>query len=428
MHDSVSGGGRLAFWVVAGLLVRIALTPITLHGDLLFIHYFPFFLSHQGVWDIYGYFGPHYLDRGFTYYAPMVYFVTGCFQWILRPFESGFPALMEQFHAAFYAGKDFHPMDIAGNLSGGELYYQLARMKAPFLALEAASAWLIYKTLEKYPNAASVLPAWALNPVLIFSTAVMGQFRALTVFWTVLTLFLLSRDRRMAAAASLACLALTETYPALLIPFFILCVGRTWRERVRLSAWMGLIVGAVLTPFLIHSGGYALHSFYSPLIQKVAMGGVFLSAPAWISPAMKVFFGISFLWLLKCCRSRSLREPAIDVWVHCSLSLILLLYATTSMALHYFMWAVPLLLFTQTKREPWPQPLTRLLYALLFLFCLDTRALNLMLFAPVHAPLAALPSLHEWMDRWIPWGKVVGSARLGFSVLCAGLAWRLQRP
>src|SRR6185295_8365205 len=93
---------------------------------------------------------------------------------------------------------------------------------------------------------------------------------------------------------------------------------------------------------------------------------------------------------------------------------------------HYFMWVLPFFLFVRSESEPWPSFWSAVLVLLLALFTLDGRRLNLELFVPVDPVyFSSLPSLHEFMDRWLPWGKAVAAARLCFSALCLFLAWRL---
>src|SRR3989338_8311250 len=97
------------FWfqITVALFIRLALMPFTLHGDLIFTNYFPYFLSHHGVWDIYGYFGDHFIQRsGYSFYAPLVYYVVGFSQWIFKilcPWL-GFDDWMAGVHAVFYPG------------------------------------------------------------------------------------------------------------------------------------------------------------------------------------------------------------------------------------------------------------------------------------------------------------------------------------
>ena len=84
------------------LLVRLILMPIGFSGDLIHVNYFPYFLS-QNVWDIYGYFGDHYIMKGgFSYYQPLVYYVIGFFQILLKPLNPGIDAFMAHTHELMY--------------------------------------------------------------------------------------------------------------------------------------------------------------------------------------------------------------------------------------------------------------------------------------------------------------------------------------
>jgi len=84
-----------ALWVPA-LLIRLILMTITLHGDLLFIHHFPAFLSYHAIWDVYGYFGDYYLSYGFTYYPPLIYFLMAFSQVAVGGLNPDFGVFMTQ--------------------------------------------------------------------------------------------------------------------------------------------------------------------------------------------------------------------------------------------------------------------------------------------------------------------------------------------
>ncbi len=85
-----------------GFVLRLGLMPTAVHSDLLYVHYFPSFFSQKGVWDVYGYFGDHYLSHGYTYYPPLVYYLVGFGQWILSPFTGGFGLFMNQVHELMF--------------------------------------------------------------------------------------------------------------------------------------------------------------------------------------------------------------------------------------------------------------------------------------------------------------------------------------
>ena len=83
-------------WMALALLIRLAVMPLTMHSDLLFIQVFPSFLSYHGNMDIYGSYGAHFLSRGFIYYPPLVYYAIGSFQWLLHWVNPGFGDFMDE--------------------------------------------------------------------------------------------------------------------------------------------------------------------------------------------------------------------------------------------------------------------------------------------------------------------------------------------
>jgi len=415
--------------LAAALALRLALMPATLHADILFIQYFPSFLSLHGVWDVYGHLGDTYLRHGFTYYPPLAYFLIGLFQILLIPLDPGFAEFMVRTDALMREGG----RSIAVYLGSPEpaLLRRVFLMKLPYLfadVLACAALWHAFAPDRRK----KALRGWLFDPILIFSTYAFGQYRVLSAAcWWVFFWALRSRRKHAAfvLAGAAACL---ENYPMLLLPPALMILGRGWRERTELALCFAVFPLLVVAPLAISSGGLVLHAYFSPVVVGAATQGMFVHAPGILPIALKTAFLLFYLFLfVRVCRAPgTLSDIERGRLFACTaLAVLFALYATSVTMVHYVLWALPFWILARfDEGEPWVYPLSAAMVGFLFFFNLDSRAMNLGLLVPLDPVFfSSLPSLHEVMERFLPWGKFVALARLGFSVLCAYFAFSLYR-
>ena len=399
--------------ICAALIIRLVFMPITMHSDLLFIHYFPSFLSLHGVWDVYGYFGDHFLSKGFTYYPPGVYYLTAFFQWTLHALEPGFGPFMEQARSLMDRGAE--TAQYFAPYTTDKVLRLVFWMKLPYLCAEAGCLWLLGKLYpERKPEAWNW---WLWNPVVLFSTYIFGQYRIFSAFWMFCVLYAVSKNRKREAALCLGALCLLENYALFLLIPSLMALEEKWTGRFRLLGWALFLPVAVLAPLAGSSQGYVFHSYFSPTIAKVALQGIFRHFSEWTGPLGKGILAAAFAWALAILWKGKGRGYCL--FVHVNLGLLFVLYAVSVTTIHYFMWILPLLVVAQLNGPSWKKGFLAALLTLLFLFNLDSRALNLGLFLPLGAHFLSYPSFHEWaVGRGLPWGAVVGGSRLLFSALC----------
>jgi hypothetical protein len=413
--------------IAAGILLRLALMPIGLHGDLLFIHYFPSFLSRQGIWDVYGHFGTHYLEQGFTYYGPALYFVIASGQW-LAGFASGiFPKLMDRFHEQMWAGHT-DPRALLAPFSYAQTLWVLFWMKLPYLAADAGILWLIGRMGAAAPVMRRARSQWLFHPVVLFSAYLFGQYRLLTALALWAVLWGIRRGWRGRACFVLGVLMLAETYPVLVAAPAILILGKSFTDRLRLAACFVLPGAAVLLPLAWHSDGLVWASYASPTMMRMATQSIFRSYPeafVALGKAVLIVVWTSVVWLLAK-RPFSADAAARGRLFEASAAAVLLaLYAGTTTHVHYFMWILPVFVWIEAEGAPWPRALSAALVALLFIFNLDSPAVGPRLLAPLVPAWWDAPGIGDTFNTFVPWGKVVASSRLVFSVSCLWMASRL---
>ena len=421
--------------LLGALVLRLVLMPITMHSDLLFTNVFPHFLSSKGVWDIYGYFGDYYLAKeGHAYYAPLVYYLTGFAQSVLRPLNPGFNAFMEHTHRLMHDRLAGSIADYLLPFSPAQRFRFVFMMKLPYLAAEGGCLFFITRIFKHSGRERErALFFWLWSPVLIFSIYIFGTYRIYPALATWALIYFALKDHKAWSAVCLGLLCLMDNFPWILFAPFILMLGKDWRQRAGLGFVALLVFGSVFIPLYFHSHGFAKYAYLAPVLTKAASQGLTGGSSPEITLAVKAVFGFLYLGLLFKLLKHSRnslktmdisRRTELVVWT--SASVLLAFYASFQTLAHYFMWVLPFFVIIQAKGEPWKPAFTWALLTFLFLFNLDTRTLNWGLFIPLD-PVYFLskPSLHEVMDQWLPWGKVVAMARILFSILCLEFVRRI---
>lgn len=418
------------------LLLRLCLMPITLHPDLLAIQYYTSLLWTEGVWDFYGSWGKINLQYfGITFYPPLVYYLLAFSQGIPQLVSSSFAHILSDYHALFLQNPDINAVQFFARHSlSDRLWFAFWGKWFYFFVDFLSFAVFTFFFKDSASRRLQFQNAWLWNPVLLFSTYIFGQYRILTAFFMILMLVFLSHRKLVAAFFCLGCAALLDHFPWLLfIPYFLIFMGddrTSIRSLISLAAPLILILGTLM----ITSKGLVIYAYGSPLYVQLAMTGIVNAGGIWTAYLgrflMALLYGMVLAGLWKFRREGCLKswEEKWNLSLDATLCVLLLIYATGRTSAHYFMWILPFWLYRHAIGVPWPKALSVLAVGLLFFFNLDNRELNMGLFLPLDPEyFMSIPSLHEIMAQHLPWGKLIGAARVLFSCLCLFFVYQICR-
>ena len=128
-----------------------------------------------------------------------------------------YPPLIYWFHGLF------------NPLSGGVLWL----LKLPYLIFDLSLGLILYKLVDP-KKAVLTFGLWMFNPVSLYATYMMGQFVIIPTFFTVLSIFLVAKNKLQLAALALGFGIAFKLYPIfLLIPLIIL--GKTFWDKFKLG-------------------------------------------------------------------------------------------------------------------------------------------------------------------------------------------------
>ncbi len=421
----------LIIWGSLGFILRLVFMPMTSHGDLLYIHSVPSLLVTNNVWDVFGYLKDTFVSRGFaSYYPPLSYFITALFQFLFKFVNIGYLDWLAKVFNSMYAGRLGAESNIL--LSAQNIHIYLTLMKTPYLLFDAGCAFILYKYFKDRKESLRAFKLWSVNPVVIFSSYIFGQYGLISAFVLLFSIYLVNKKHYDAAFFLIGCGIMIEMFPFMFLPAMLLIPDATLKKRLRWLFMSAIPVLVVFLPLYITSNGYVKYAFVSYTIKKVMFSDGITRRPM-INMIAKTACIISFMilyikLLINAFNKKGLRVSKISIaWISYSSILLLLFLATGYSPVHYLQWIIPLLIILVVKKII-PLNLFIIQMILLFLFNLDSRSLNMGLFQPINPEyFAQLPSLHEIMDRYFYWGYVISTARFLYSGVCLLIIYKILK-
>lgn len=245
------------------------------------------------------------------------------------------------------------------NITAGLFFYKIF-----FSIFFLASAFIFYKILpfveERKKNLALFLFLW--NPLLLFSTLVRGGTDILMVFWLLLALLFVVKDKFYLATLFLALSASLKFVTAIFLPFFLIYYLRKNKPYNLLSHLLlfGLIMVILFIPFwagietlnglIWVSSFFDINSFpgFIGLLANFINGSFEIS---FIKVFSQLGFIVGYAFLL--CRfylEKNKRPINLILYMAMSLLIFLLLYKVWFFV-KYFIWLLPLLFLGDAKSK-----------------------------------------------------------------------------
>lgn len=360
-------------WLIAilGLAVRLLLMPITFHPDLWAISFSQYLFSDKGVLNIYDYLAnlpqssalvTNY-GRYFFTYPPLAYFSLGVFGLILKPF----------FDHDFFNSL---AQNLPNILNDSRLYWHLFLTKLPYLFFDFGILFVLINIFddEKKKKLSAIL--WLFNPLAFYTSYMIGQFDIMPVFFTLLSLYLVKKNRWGWAAFSLGVGGAYKMFPLFFVPFIAIIGGKTLFSRVKLFV-LGLVpyVLSVL-PFL-GSVSFRQNVLLSNQSQKMLFAKIPVSGAEYLSIFVVIYVFLVVLSNLK----------KIELWKW-FLSVMLLFFSVTHYHPQWFLWLTPFLIIFWVEYQNL-KIFPVILYACWFLITIFFEpSLSIALFVPIFHPLS----------------------------------------
>lgn len=326
----------LKFWLIFGLVTRLALMPITFHPDILAINFAGYFFSFKKVFNIYDYLYQLPQDfplvknygQNFFTYPPLAYFTLGLFMLLLKPFYNlKFLELLLN--------------DLPGALKSSLLLPHLFLLKLPYLFFDLGIAFVLMKLFDDQQRQKSAFILWMINPLSFYTSLMIGQFDIIPLFFVILSLYFIKVKKPGFAAVSLGLGGSFKMFPLFFLPVLVLGGEKYFWKRMKLFFWGVLPFILTIFPFL-SSFAFRQVVLFSGQSQKMLFAKIPVSGAEGIS--LFVFLFVTFcVWLAYFGKSS-------DFWQY-YLLMMLLLFSLTHYHPQWFLWITPLLLIELVKNN-----------------------------------------------------------------------------
>ncbi len=374
--NTVTDNFNIKQWFLISLALRIIVMPFTVHADIYHVYNVPHFLSH-GEWNAYEIAAQKFLN----YYPPLALIFFAVVEFLFRIISPGF----EQFtHSlAFIKGNDLYGSE--------HLFLSLFFMKLPYLIFDCFLILTCWKMLPNDKSKFAFTVFWAVNPVVIYSTYMFGQFELIAEFFVVLACyFSLQRGREHFACLSLAAGCLFKVIPIIFLPVVVLISSRNIKDFIRLSLY-GIVPIMFFYGIFYLVSGDAVFKLFTDLTEFTKFSTeikILVLRFCQVVIYILICFHILFL----------LQKKQLNYTLLIQYFLAISLANHWSMEIsptHYYIWLIPFLILFIQEHPYWKKPFY-LFLLLIFLAGLKPRTGTLGIFAPINPELfLSFPSLKD---------------------------------
>lgn len=312
--------------VILGLLVRIILSITTYHQDLGAITLASHYVVGNGQWlNFYENSGQDE-NRTIFNYQPLAYLIPSVFY---APFKSFVTNTAQN-----YVNADWQKT-FTGSVNMELLFY-----KFPMLLADILIFFVLGQVLRKSIHQRKVQLFWALNPIAIYVSSVIGQVDIFVALFLLLAYLYLSQNKKYLAIVFVSLSALVKPIGLILLPFVVLEPKTNSKLKLLLSSSLSLFVGVIvyilgILPF-ISSTAYRHYALFADQINKTIHAGVEISTGTIIPFFFIALTLVYFQFLEK-------RKTTLQ-------SVILVLLASlvfTNFHPQWLVWAMPFILLQQ---------------------------------------------------------------------------------
>jgi len=356
------------------LAIRLFLMAFTYHPDLAGQSLSAYFWGFKNVTNVYEHLlalpSNHPLVANFGVndifiYPPLTYFTLGTFQKLFA--FTGLQTFLE----TVMSGVNIYKIQ---NLS-----FYLLIIKLPYIFFDFGIAFLLYKYFVKPKTKYLAFLLWLFNPVTLYATFCMGVFDVIPVFFTVLSVYFLKKNKLYLSALYMGVGIAFKMYPIFLLPFIIL-KPTNWFTRLKLGIVSFLPVILTNLPF-IFSSAYR-YMVFSPKSQKMFYMEWMLSGAEGIFPFLLI---LSLLYLFA-----QNKKYLPKFYTSYFTAIFLLLFSVTHFHPQWFIWITPFLiieLLNYRLNEAWIYAGMLAIY--IFIIFTFENSLSIGLFAPLNNSLSS---------------------------------------
>ncbi len=306
-------------WLLIGVLIRFTFMPIALHFDLLSIYQRSALIAYEG-------------DMGMGLGQIFAHYIHAFFLFIFKP-------LMPYLESALPGrGGSASWLGWASFATQPNVFRTLFLFKVPYLIFDLGCSFLFLFILQERKKGLAAFKFWMINPVVIFSAFIFSRYEPMVIFFILLSLYYAKNNLSAKALFSLGIAVIVRSYPLMLLPFFVIIIGRTFWQRLKLAFWGLLPLGIMTVTSRLFQGASEV-GVWANMYHTSYLMGLRWSIKISYDVIFVFFMGYTILFLYTYFRTN---HSFAHLW-KISLILLLFFFATCFFHPHYFMWLIPFL-------------------------------------------------------------------------------------
>lgn len=394
-RDNPSSMNSIYKWLLIGLLIRFIFMPIALHMDLLYVYGRASLVVYKGI--------PQLMGQVFiTYFHAF-------FLWIFKPLMPYFPDVLN-----YHPGQVISWRLFSKFVTDPNVFRTLFLLKVPYLIFDLGCAFLILAIFRDRRKGVFAFKFWMINPVVIFAAYIFARYETIPVFFILLSLYYARNNCPNRSLFSLGLATVARLYPMILLPFFIIILGKNLPQRLKLVFWGFLPLGLII----LLSKTFGQTSELATLAQSAQ--GLFLLKMGFSLGFLydKIFIFVALYAFLLLYVFFNTDHSFTSLWKS-SFIVMLFFYATSFFHPQYFTWLIPFLVLQIVEDRRF----VGLFLVQLLCFAVYTfqwkEWLAGYLFMPLNASyFAQLRSPFEIIDQYYSAANFIGIFRSAFSAIC----------
>ncbi len=309
-------------WLLIGLLIRLTFIPFTVYfPDLLAIYWRASLIAFRGIYGVVGaQIFVHYIHSFFLLiFKPLMPY----FDNILNDPQMGILATWEMFSTFVN-----HP----------NVFRTLFLFKMPYLLFELGCVFLLLNIFQDRKKGLRAFMFWILNPVVIFVTYVAPRYEIIAIFFILLSVYYARNNKFLRCGLSLGLAIITRYYPLILVPFFVIILGKNLWQRLKLAFWMLFPLGITVILARSFSGTGELGN-----LMKTHFTDYFLVMKFNLSYGYDKIYVFVLMYTICFLYFYFYTDHSFASLRRSTLVVMLVYFATCFFHVQYFMWLIPFL-------------------------------------------------------------------------------------
>jgi len=393
-------------WLLIGLLIRLTFMPFAVYfPDLLGVYWRSSLTAYQGI--LWG--EPQIL----------IHYFHAFFLWIFKP-------LMPYFDSILYSplvrmGASWEMLETF--VSHPNVFRTLFLFKVPYLLFDLGCALLLLRIFRDGKKGLGAFIFWMVNPVVIFATYIAARHEVVAIFFVLLSLCYARNNLSARSLLSLGVSIVIRFYPLMLLPFFVVILGRRFWQRVKLAFWgilpLGLLM--ILTRLFYESTKVEklAQTHHTQYLLSMAFYLGYLSDRIYIFVAL---YAVLLLYALF-----RMNHSFANLW-RMLLILLLGVFATSFFHVHYFIWIIPLLALQMVEDRRFTGLFIILVLGWIVYSFQWKGTFAGLLFTPINSRyFMSLASPFEVIDQYYSAANFIGIWRSIFSGVCIWMMYLVLR-